>query len=188
MNLILLGGNNIGNKKWIHGMENLFKPYFATHTLNYKHWETGDEWVNPDREMKRLAEISEKMGDYIIFSRSAGTMITLMGISKGLINPNRCIFVGISIKWSEYFDPDYDKWLKNFTTPSLIIQKSKDPAISTEKLQSFLAEKNFANYKLKELPGEDHYYGNIEELRDLTIDFCKPKSKHSSYYHMRSAI
>lgn len=177
MNLILLGGNNVGNKKWIESMEVLFKPYFQTHILYYNHWKTGNEWVNPELELKRLCQTTNKLENYIIFSRSAGTMITLMGASRGVISPAKCIFVGISIKWSSYFDPDYESWLKNFKIPSLMIQKSFDPAISAANLRKFLVENNFAEYNLKEIPGEDHYYGNIEELKDLTLDFCLPKKR-----------
>lgn len=173
MNLILLGGNNVGNKMWIKSTEKLFKPFFNTHVLSYKHWETQDEWINPDIEMKRLARLGERLGDYIIFSRSAGTMITLMSNSKGMIKPKKCIFVGIAVKWSEYYDPDYDSWLRDFKIPNMLIQKSFDPAISCEKLRTFLQERQFENYNLKEIPGDDHYYGNIEELRDMTVDFCQ---------------
>lgn len=176
MNLILLGGNNVGNKKWIRAVEKQFKPHFKTHVLPYKHWDTGNEWINPDEELKRLARLGNRLGDYMIFSRSAGTLITLMGDSRSMIKPARCIFVGIAIKWSEYFDPDYDNWLKNFKTPSLLIQKTHDPAISCRKLKKFLDKRNLTDYKLKEIPGEDHYYGDIEELRDLTVDFYKKKS------------
>lgn len=176
MNLILLGGNNVGNKKWITAVEKLFKPYFKTHALHYKHWTTGSEWINPDTELKRLARLADKLKDYVIFSRSAGTMITLMGGSKGLIKPRQCVFVGLAIKWSEYYDPDYDSWLRDFTIPSLLIQKSQDPAISCKKLRTFLRKRKFEDYKLKEIPGNDHYYGNIEELRNLTVGFCKPKA------------
>lgn len=186
MNIILLGGNNVGNRKWINGMENLLKPHFKTHTLQYKHWETGDEWINPEQELKRLADLAGRLKDYTIFARSAGTMITLMGKWKRFINPRQCVFVGMSIKWSAYFDPDYDRWLKNFTTPSLVIQKSHDPAISSDKLRTFLNTRHFSDYQLKEIPGDDHYYGNIEQLRDLTIDFCKKNSDYSTSQSLHS--
>ena len=181
MNIILLGGNNVGNKKWMTAMEKLLKPNFQTHTLHYKHWETGSEWINPDTELKRLARLADKLKDYVIFSRSAGTMITLMGASRGLIKPKKCIFVGLAIKWSAYYDPDYSSWLRNFTSPSLLIQKTLDPAISCEKLRVFLRERTFKDYKLKELPGNDHYYGNIEELRNLTVEFCQTKSDNKLF-------
>lgn len=177
MNLILLGGNNVGNKKWICAVEKLFKPYFDTHVLYYKHWESGIEWINPDEEVKRLARLTGRLKEYTIFARSAGTLLTLMGNAKKFLNPKRCIFVGTSIKWSEYFDPDYDGWLKTFNAKSLFIQKTKDPAISSKNLKEFIDKRHLTDYELKEIPGEDHYYGNIEELRNLTVRFFSNKSK-----------
>ncbi len=175
MNIILLGGNNVGNRKWIRAVEKLLKPRFETHVLDYKHWNNGNEWINPEEELKRLAQLGEKLKNYTIFARSAGTMITLMGNARKWLKPASCVFVGMSIKWSAYFDPDYDTWLRNFTTKSLGIQKTNDPAISCNSLRTFLNSRNFRNYQLKEIPGDDHYYGNIQDLANLTIDFSLKK-------------
>lgn len=173
MNLILLGGNHIGNKKWIESVEKLLRPYFAsTHIHYYRHWETGEEWIDLDYELEQVEKVAKKMEKYVIFARSAGTILTIKGNFLKTLTPQFCIFVGIAIKWAEHFKLPVQTWLKNYTLPTLIIQKSHDPAISYKELKKFLANSRSQNANIVEIPGDDHYYRDIELIRDLTIEYC----------------
>lgn len=172
--LILLGGNHVGNKKWVESVERLLKPHFSsTNILYYRHWTTGAEWIDIDYELEQLVNLVKKRKSYIILSRSAGTILTLKGIFEKRIHPKNCIYIAIAIKWAQNYNVPVKKWLSHYSIPSLLIQKSHDPAISFKDLQQFLIDNKAKNYQLIEIPGDDHYYGNIEEIKNLVLNYYK---------------
>ena len=172
MDLILLAGNSIDNKEWIEEVESAFKPFFSlTQIQYYDHWQSGKELIDLNKEIKKLTETTKSKKQYVIFAKSAGSLVTLKAIFEKKISPHKCIFIGIPINWAKKYGFDIKKWFKDFDLPSLIIQHTNDPIASIQELSKFLKKETVANCKLVELSGNDHYYSEIDKIKDLTTNF-----------------
>ena len=98
MNLILLAGNSVSNKKWIEEVAEAMKPNFKKIIVHYyKHWETGDELIDMNGELSRLMNTVSGLDSWSIFAKSAGTLLTLKGVKEGKIQPVKCVFAGTAI-------------------------------------------------------------------------------------------
>lgn len=173
MNLILLGGNSRNNKKWIETVEVYIKPFFETTTLlNYDHWQTGEWMISLNKEKEKLVEITKGMGSFAIFAKSAGSLVTVKAISEKLINPDKCIFVGVPLKWARKNNFDVDTWYKNYSTPTLAIQHVSDPFASSQELTEFLTSLT-STVQIETLPGDTHDYDEFDTMTKLISDFTK---------------
>lgn len=174
MNLILLAGNSISNKEWIEEVEASLKPFFTkTEVHYYQHWSTGDELIDFEKELELLSEDAKDFGQYVIFAKSAGTLLTLKGVKEGKLQPVKCIFAGTAINWGREKNFSVDEWLENYSIPTLFIEKTNDPACSFEDLAKLLENKSVKNYSLKEITGSNHHYEDIELLKTETEKFIK---------------
>lgn len=174
MNLILLGGNGIGNKTWIELVEISLKPLFQSTTIiNYDHWQTGEWMINLDKEKEKLSKLAKNEGDFVIFAKSAGSLVAIKAIYEKLISPKKCIFVGVPIKWARKNSFNIDSWYKNFSTPTTIIQHTSDPFAGADELKSFFSEVLFTPESFEELPGDTHDYNELDTIKKLVSDFVK---------------
>lgn len=174
MDLVLLPGNSVKNEEWIKKVEKAIRQDFAeTCILSYKHWEKGENLMDFELELERLADLTQKIDQYSIFAKSAGVLLTLRGIFEAKIRPFRCVFAGSAIRFGKRLGFDVEGWLKKCDIPCLLVQKTNDPAISFEELEKLIKRLQKDNYKLNEISGEDHYYGDIEQLRELIVAWIK---------------
>ena len=168
MKLILLSGNSVNTREWIEFVERELKDLFdLTYIQYYKHWETGNENIDFDYELNKLSNSLKDKKDYVIFGKSAGVALALKGISEGKLSPKKCMLTGIPVFWCDSINAPIRKWIKNYKTPSYFIQKTKDPAINARDLKSLLEKNKVKNSKFIEIPGEDHHYEDLEELKRL---------------------
>ena len=172
MKLILLAGNSISNKEWIENVEKTLRPLFTETELHYyQHWTTGDGLIDLDRELDLLSKDINDSEKYVIFAKSAGTLLALKGVRENKLSPHKCIFVGTAINWGREKNFSVDEWLLEYSIPTLFIQKTKDPTSTFEELSSLLNECEVKSFTLKEIPGEDHHYDEIESLKMEIKDF-----------------
>lgn len=172
MNLILLAGNSINNRQWLKQAESVFRSDFDSIQIqDYDHWRFGRELIDLDKEVEKLVKITKSKKDYIVLAKSAGSLIASKAIYEKKISPEKCIFVGVPLDWSREHGFDIDKWFKNFSIPSTIIQHINDPIATPEELLEFLKKQNATNYNLIELTGYDHYYGKLDKIKDLVVSF-----------------
>jgi len=172
MNLILLSGNSLRNREWIGRVEKTLEPLFEdTYVQQYEHWKTGDEIIDLDYELGGLEERARDFGEYMIFAKSVGIALTLRGVYEGKTYPVKCVFTGTPVEWSREHNFDIDKWMENYSVPSIFIQNENDPAYSFENLKKFLKEKNVQNYKLLKTDGNTHDYEDLEFLGKETAAF-----------------
>ena|SRR5579862_5552148 len=94
MNLLLLAGYSKHNQPWIHGVEDGFKNLFGTTIVHeYKHWETGEDFIDLEAELERVGRSSLAIQPYCIFAKSVGTVLTIKGIHQKMLHPRACLFV-----------------------------------------------------------------------------------------------
>lgn len=168
MDLIILGGNSVDNVKWIEKIEILLKPYFrSTQIQYYEHWKSDLELINLDKEIEKLIENTKSKEQYIVLAKSVGTLVTSKAIFEQKISPIRCFFMGIPINWAYKYNFDIDNWFKNFKPSLTIIQHTNDPITPAQELRNFLKDENAIDYNFIELPGNDHYYQELNKIADL---------------------
>lgn len=164
MNLGLLPGNS--HLEWMREVEDKIKPLFdETKLLEYKHFETGEELIDLEHESDKLEELIYDLGEYLIVAKSAGSILAVKNIFENKINPIGCVFMGVPILWAREKGFEVDKWIKNYSMPTLFIQQTNDPYMPAEKLREWLLENNVSNYTLVEVPGDNHHYEDLELLK-----------------------
>lgn len=174
MNLILLGGNSIENKHWLHDFSAVLHSRFASiYTHDYRHWERGEQFINLDYELDALSKVIPLEQPYTIVAKSAGVLLTVKGITAKVLQPKTCVFMGTPIKWGKAQRFDVDAWFQNYVLPTLFIQQSHDPAMSFSELKQYLLQKEAKNYLLSDIPGDDHVYGDLDSLGNTITNFIK---------------
>lgn len=206
MNLILLPGNSPENKDWIDELRKLFQPDFETVWVQYwQHWQTPLESENDnnlkqylslypehkrtfltgqtdepvidlEKELARLIKNIDLSKDYAIFAKSAGVALALKGVFENKIKPTACVFAGAPIFWARANDFAIDKWLKDFSLPTLFIQQTQGPAISSKELAEVLKNLNVKNYQLIEVEGDSHHCPDTKQLHSFTVEFLRRPS------------
>lgn len=172
MNLVLLGGNSVVNKQWLSDFSSVLKPNFeSTYTHHYRHWEAGAEFIDLNFELQALSVAINPKQPYVVVAKSAGVLVTLKGVAEKVLTPHKCIFIGTPVHWAKEHNFAIDAWLSNYLLPTLFIQQSHDPAMSFGDLKQYLDQENIKNCQLIELPGDDHVYGNFDQLKKRVIAF-----------------
>ena len=171
MKLILLPGKDKSDQPWVQEVDAALRERFDSTTIqDYVHWQKPDGAViDFDGELEKLVKVAES--EHIIFAKSAGVVLTLKGIYEGVLQPKKCIFVGTPHVWCRQNRIDVSQWLQDYATPTLFIQKTRDRAGSSAWLQRHLERQGVKNYEFVELPGKDHDYANVEELKRLIMDY-----------------
>jgi len=165
MELLLLPGNSLRNREWIRTVERSLEDLFSsTHVLEYQHWGTGEKLIDFEVELKELEKLVEGIEDYAVFAKSAGVLLALNAVYEGKITPKKCIFVGSAIGMGKKMGIDFEKWFRNFSIPTLWIQKSEDPAMSFAGVREFVKGLGVRGGEFVEISGDDHVYLEIREL------------------------
>lgn len=167
MNLILLPGNSKSNKEWIDEVrDSLQNLFLSTHVIYYDHWFVDEKKdIDLEVEQRKLVRIAEDLDEYVIFAKSAGSLLAIKSVREGLIHPKKCIFAGHPVNWARYKEFPIEKWIKDFAVPSLFIQKTSDPSFGFFELSNYLHENNVQEFELLEIPGDDHNYEDLELIR-----------------------
>jgi len=174
MELVILPGNSKSNKEWSENTADAFSELFPDQYIQaYSHWDEGKEIIDFDIEARKLKE-NVKEGEFSIIAKSAGAMLGIYSVSKSLIKPARCVFLGLPVLWAEEHDFDLKDWFKKFNIPTLVIQNSNDPITPYSDLKKFVDNNNLSNVlTLIENEGTDHKYDNFEKSRELISGFLR---------------
>ena len=179
MNLIVLAGNSIENQPWAEDVKKLFEPYFSSVSIQeYKHWKSDESLLNIDLEVESLKDLAIDCDEYIVFAKSAGSLVTAKAIQMGKISPAKCIFVGIPFDWARTNNFAAEEWLTAITQPTLVIQHSEDPFASARQVSEFIGEIQSDNFVLKEIPGDTHEYREYESIEKMVVDFAGLSNKN----------
>lgn len=173
MDLILLSGNSFSHKEWILDVEKTLHPLFGKALVqDYKHWQDNSPVIYLNDEVSILKHELAKLSEpYVVFAKSAGTLLALKSIYLKVINPVKCIFLGLPVGWGKTNGFEVGTWLRDYTVPTLFVQKTHDPAMSFVDMKEYLTRHNVQNAHFKEVPGDDHYYGDFELIKRLVKRF-----------------
>ena len=172
MDLSLLGGNHPGNKQWLIKVKNKLASLFGhTHPLIYNHWQTKQGNIDLNKEVSKLANLSQTLTNYAIFAKSAGIAVVLLAYHQGVIHPKVSFFVGLPISWFKSNKLNITYLLQNYPIPTLILQNQQDPLGPASLVADILNRLNLDNYQLSKLKGDDHIYTDLTTIRSRIYDF-----------------
>lgn len=165
-------GNSGLNETWIDELAQEFKQdYDKIEIIKYLHWQTSEKLINIYEESARLSKIANSLKNYHIIAKSAGCLLTIYSASQKLINPEKCFFIGTPIEWAHQNNFDIDTWIKSYNIPTLAVQKTEDRVISYNHLKEYKEKNKLDSITLKELPGDNHHYADVNQLHYLWNKF-----------------
>jgi len=172
MHIIYLAGNSLNNKTWIEEVKSKFDSFSDGEILYYDHWQTGDKWINLQKESDKLAELVKGKKDYFVFAKSIGSVLALKNIFEGKLNPKKMVICGLPYRAGKEEFKEIDECLKTLKVPTIFIQNESDPVYSFAELEKTLNENKPADYQLIKNPGNNtHDYEDFEQLVDIAKKF-----------------
>jgi hypothetical protein len=177
MNILILSGNHKMNKEWSldvgRELTNLFKK---VKVVEYSHWDEEDGLIDLDIEAEKIKEIVEGWNEYIVFAKSAGTVLTAKCISGGILSPKRGIFVGFPYNWAEGQGHPLDEWMEDVKIPILFIHKPHDWVMEFEDLVNKIGEYGNKSFEVDKYiregePENDHHYADVKYVAELVKKF-----------------
>jgi len=168
-NLIILPGNGPINKEWAEKARDFFALHFKSVSIQYyDHWQNGSELIDIDAELKKLTDtVKSLQGEILILAKSVGTILTMYAVYSKTIDPSyisKCVFVGLPPEWARTNGFDIDSWSVAFTVPTTLIQNDNDPVAKAEDIRKEQASGKFSDMTLIEVKGDDHVYGDFDEI------------------------
>lgn len=172
MKLVILPGNSKSNRVWSEKTADAFSELFPDQYIQaYSHWDEGKEIIDFDIEARKLEE-NAKEGEFSIIAKSAGAMLVIYAVSKGLIKPAKCVFLGLPVLWAKEYNLNLKDWFQKFNIQTMVIQNSNDPVSSYSELKKFVDDNDLLHtLTLIETEGVDHKYDNPEKIKKLINNF-----------------
>lgn len=174
MDLIILPGNSINNKRSSEEMLKILSPLFNRSFVHeYKHWQAQKGSMNLEEEIQRLKNSIDAKKEYIIVAKSIGSVLAMKFIAEENIRVKGCVFLGVPVNWCKNKDMDIDKVIRGFSTKLRIFQNTQDPTTSSEDLKEYLEDMQVRNYSLTEVEASDHEYEDFELIKKAVQDLIK---------------
>jgi hypothetical protein len=169
MKYIFLPGNSFKNRKWINRLATEFNP--PKEVIHYNHWEREEKDINFEEELKKLKTLD--IGECRVIAKSIGSILSLKAIRKGILNPEKCYFIGFPLYYVDKNNVDLQKLL-NIEIPITFIQKPQDYQASFKQLKEVMSEikdknSNFIEYHQDDEPDDNHHYNNTAYLKQIII-------------------
>jgi hypothetical protein len=166
--LLLLPGNHISQREWIRAVEAALRDMFgAGQILEYTHWDDPDtSTIDLEQELGRLPAVVGARRDWILFAKSAGVMLGLMAVQRGLLSPEAAVLVGTPMTWARNYQVDLATWIASLPGYTLYIQQEADPTGSAAELDAALSDCQSCRYDLVVVPGDNHDY-DVGQLRSI---------------------
>ncbi len=170
-NIIIIGGRSKNNIPWIENMQTEYRKDYNVSILYYDHWKIEDADMNFDLELDKLSNIIKQYKEYVIVAKSAGILLSLFGVNRGLIKPRLIITMGIPLKYANESNIDVKELFSKAKGKSkiLVIQKRNDPQGSAQEIRKLLPK----SISLIEIDGDDHTYNEISSIKKDIDEFIR---------------
>lgn len=172
MHIIYLAGNSLNNKTWIEEVKSKFDSFSEGEILYYDHWQTGEKWINLEKESEKLKELVKDKTDNFIFAKSMGSILALKNIFEGKLNPKKMVICGLPYRTGKEEFKEIDECLKTLRVPTTFIQNEFDPVYSFDELTEILRKNPPIDYQLVNNPNNNtHDYEDFNQLTETTSIF-----------------
>lgn len=160
MNIMILPGISQKTEKWAADLLTELAVPDSTATIqHYSHWACADDQcLKLEKEIERLQGCTVDL----LLGKSLGVMIGLLACQRGVISPQRAIFIGTPVTSFKEKDLDLGRLADNLTIPTLYIQQKDDIVGSAASLLAQIGTASRA--KMIEIPGNNHQYKDLKSL------------------------
>lgn len=172
--LVVLPGNSLRNRDWgIACTEHFGSKFDSVYMQEYDHWQTGERDNNVEAELAKLeAAVADCEGEIYVLAKSIGSLLTLLGVQRGFLKPEKCVFFGMPLKLaSEQLFKDDWLPLSTFSIPAIAYHNDEDP-ISYPFTKQALEEHNPA-IQLITLKGNNHDYLDFVDYDKTISEFLE---------------
>lgn len=175
--LIILAGNSPRNHAWGEACEKHFQPWFdQSYLQQYDHWKTGEQWISFDAELAKLKQRVEADGPNVrryIFAKSIGSILALLAIDQGKVQPAGCVFFGMPLDYAagRVIDHDWDA-LVELSVPTLAFHNNNDPTAAYAFTRDTLAAKA-PQVTLITREADDHSYDEFAQFEPHIHELLK---------------
>jgi alpha-beta hydrolase superfamily lysophospholipase len=172
MHIIYLAGNSLNNKNWIEKIKSQLNPFSTGDILYYDHWQTGEKWIDLEKESEKLTKLVKDKKDYFVFAKSIGSVLALKNIFDKTLNPKRLIICGHPYRGAKKVNLPIDEYLKSLAVPTIFVQNEFDPTYSFKELENTLKENSPIDYHLiRNSDINTHDYEDFEKLSKIVGKF-----------------
>ncbi len=133
-------------------------------TQHYGFWTSGEERVDAAAELQIVSSFDPEL----IVAKSMGTLLTLRGVSDGMLQPKQCVLIGIPVAGSGAGIDLLLRW-HELNLPTLFIQQELDRTGTFEQLSALVNPESRCT--LVAVPGSDHVYADTAVLIKLINDW-----------------
>jgi len=169
MNMILLSGNSLRNRDWIYeASAQLRLDPNATYIQDYRHWETGEEWIDLPHELETLSQAAARLETpYAVLAKSIGTVLTTQAIERGVIRPRFLLLCGLPLGYIESDYPQFAQVINDSGLPTTVVHNQHDPVGESQAVKTYMSKYcRRPNYHFIETPGDTHEYLDYELLQN----------------------
>jgi hypothetical protein len=160
MKILGLPGVNPVTKTWLQDLINaLGEDNRDSKILEYRHWSD-----NGNADISYEASCLENITVDLVIAKSFGTAVATRAYDSFNFRPKYAVLIGSPLK---RHGQDNYSLLNKFadSVPTLFIQQTADIVGSYGNLKEVV--RNLRNARTREVPGDDHVYGDLEELREI---------------------
>lgn len=173
LNLLILPGNSPGNKDWTRELSELFHPQFEEiKIIEYESWRDNDfsRVIDLEQELAKVSEVVREWDQYCVFAKSVGTALCMKAVHDRILNPQKCVFLGIPLNWLATNKIPVKNWVGTYNIPTMVIQQRNDPFAGSDTVGEFLKDlPTIKEYIVVE--GDDHKYGQIDEIAKSSLKY-----------------
>lgn len=134
-------------------------------TLYYDFWNDGTGRPDPPQEIQKVVDF----GPDLVVAKSMGTLLTVRALVNQRVAPSRCVLIGMPIGNA---NPELRAVLGAWHErgiPTLFIQQTDDRTGNFAQLAELVQA--IAPNSLREIPGDDHVYSDVDQLATLISEF-----------------
>ncbi len=168
MNALYLSGESLYNKDWMKEVVSDLSPLFEKNLMHeYRHWDQGGP-IDFSYELPHvIEEVDDKLAPYFIIAKSVGSVLSMLGIARGALDPEFCVFIGVPLPLAKRTEDALAFWARNYHKDSLFIQNDQDPLTSAQELKEYLQSINLQKYEFETMSGDSHNYPDLAEIHEL---------------------
>ncbi|MBI2357035.1 hypothetical protein HYV12_03240 [Candidatus Dojkabacteria bacterium] len=180
MKVILLSGQSLNNRSWIEEVGVSLKSHGLTpDVIHYSHWDIGGNSADVEKETEKLVELVGGInGDYCIFAKSIGSVITFNSVSKLSNLPKFAVMVGVPLNTAKESGYNLNELSLKVNFPVWIYQKRSDPYCSFTDLKAIEGGVIVVKeYECVNEPNNDHHYANMDTIKNIVtnaLNLSKP--------------
>jgi hypothetical protein len=170
--VVVLGGNSVKNREWVAETSRRMEHDYPVVAFAYEHWNSpkdGEE-IHFENELVRLNETLKEYDTYSIVAKSAGFLLALMAVSRGIINPVFITGFGLPLRYAEGRNLDVVKILESIATKCsvLCIQSKEDPQGKAIEVEGAVP----SSFVVHEVEGDSHDYVDYDVQYELYSAFA----------------